>query len=148
MRYLITALITAGIVTGIFLYGKQVGAGQVQAEWTTERLNQDVAARAREHELLVKIEEQEKEQYENEQQNQRIIADLRAADVGLRNVISARAGTDNNPESITAAIANTARYRQLFGQCTERYAAMAERADAVNLQAHGLQGYVNIITSP
>lgn len=142
MKYLAIILATAGAIYGTFLFGQSVGAGQVQAEWTKERLEQTVAARAREHTLLARLAEQEKQQHENEQQNQRIIADSRAAIAGLRNVIAARAGTDNNPESVGQAVGAITTYRQLFTECTAEYASLAERADAVNLHAHGLLGYV------
>jgi hypothetical protein len=148
MKYLAIVLITAGAIVGTFFYGQSVGKGQVRAEWIADKLSQNVEARAREHELLDRLNKQEKQQYENEQTHKRIVADSRATIAGLRNVISARAGTDDNPESITQAIATTAQYRSLFSQCTTEYAAMAERADEINLQAHGLLGYVTAVITP
>lgn len=81
----------------------------------------------------------------NEIKLKSIIANSNATIIGLRNIIEQ--DSKQQSETIAAADARTATYRELFLTCSERYSRMARETDEVNLVVHGLQGYVRALDS-
>lgn len=134
-RVLAGALAVLALVAGLYFLGKHDGAEDVRADWNKERLA--LAQAAIEADRHARDEKQSMQQKLNEAQNaatereKALRADYAAAHAaarGLRDTVTALRGqlAAASPEACRAT-ADAALV--VFGECAERYRAVAEAAD-------------------
>lgn len=145
----IAALVVAVTLTAThwkaYIQGKNVVRTQMQAQV----LATEQAARKREHELIAARHQAEESYAALKRSTQRAVAGTQSELGRLRDAIAVRerqAANDPTPEPGTHAAATTE--RQLFGQCAETLAGMAQQADQLADQLSGLQGYVRSVCTP
>lgn len=138
------AVILAASHWKVYVAGKNAVLAQVQAE----ALSNEQAARAREQQLVAAKHKAEEEHAAFKLRTQRAVAGAQSELGRLRDVLATRqAATTATPSTGTDAAATTE--RQLFGQCAETLAGVAQQADQLAAQVIGLQGYIkNVCPAP
>ncbi|HLO65043.1 MAG TPA: DUF2514 family protein [Azonexus sp.] len=123
------------VIVGLYLLGRHDGAADVRADWNKEKLALTQAAieadkRARDQELSMqhKLNEAQNAATEREKALRADYAAAHAAARGLRDTVAALRGqlATASPEACRAT-ADAA--LAVFGECADRYRAVAEAAD-------------------
>lgn len=123
------------IVAGLYLLGRHDGAKDVEADWDKEKLvlaqaaiEADKRARAEEQSMQQKLNEAQNAATERDKALRADYAAVHAAARGLRDTVTALRGqlATASPEA-SRATADAA--LAVFGECADRYRAVAEAAD-------------------
>ena len=156
--------------------GQEQGAARVHAEWQAadnQRLQREKAAQAQAATARLAAEQEarrneqarqhqaERIAHETAQREESLRTALTRADAhnrGLLNTIAqlnkrtAASGIDlpgaAAPAAATACISEAATARQLLGQCSERYGAVAADAEQLRIQVIGLQDWISAQEGP
>lgn len=123
------------VVVGIFGFGWVKGAGSVQARWDKARAGQlqaviaaEQAARHKEQSMQQKLNEAQNAATEREKALRADYAAAHVAARGLRDTVAALRGQlATAPAEACRATADAA--LAVFGECSDRYRAVAEAAD-------------------
>lgn len=144
-RVLLAALVAVTLAAThwkAYVAGKNTVLAQVKAE----AMANEHAAREREHVLVTAKQKAEEAYVTLKRDTQRAVAGAQSELGRLRVVLDARqrqADSTAPPLPGTDAAATTE--RQLFGQCAETLAGVAQQADQLAAQVSGLQGYVSAV---
>lgn len=126
----------------VYIVGKNAVLEQVKAE----AMANEQAARAREHALVIAKQQAEESYVTLKRNTQRAVAGAQSELGRLRVVLDARQReATSTATTSTGTDAATAPERQLFGQCAETLAGVAQQADQLAAQVSGLQGYVSAV---
>jgi len=142
---LVVAVTLAATHWKAYIQGKTAVRTQMQAQV----LATEQAARAREHELIAARHQAEEAYAALKRSTQRAVAGAQSELGRLRDTLAQRqreATSDATTEPGTHAAATTE--RQLFGQCAETLAGVAQQADQLADQVSGLQSYVRHVCTP
>lgn len=142
-RVIFAALIALTLAAShwkVYIAGKNAVLAKVQAD----AMANEQAARAREQQLIAAKHKAEEDHAAFKLRTQRAVAGAQSELGRLRDVLAAReAAATATPSTGTDAAATTE--RQLFGQCAETLAGVAQQADQLAAQVTGLQGYVSAV---
>jgi DNA anti-recombination protein RmuC len=128
----------------VYVAGKNAVLSQVQAK----AMANEQAARAREQQLVAAKHKAEEDHAAFKRRTQRAVAGAQSELGRLRDTLAIRqaAATATPSAGVDAAAAPE---RELFGQCAETLAKVAQQADHLAAQVIGLQGYVSAVcTAP
>ena len=145
-RVVFAALVLAILATShwkAYVAGKSAVLTQVKAE----AMANERAAREREHALLADKQKAEEAYVTLKTNTQRAVAGAQSELGRLRVVLDARREAAATASTATGVDAAAAPERQLFGQCAETLAGVAQQADQLATQVSGLQGYVRAVCS-
>lgn len=150
MIWLRVGLIVAAVLA-IALAGYKVGSDRVQAKWDIERARQteirleaEQAARKEEQRRAEESQKIADDQSKRETEYRVRVAAAEQSLGGLRDTVArlnSRPAPGNAEAAGYAREARTA--RELLGTCSAEYRGLAAEADAVRIQAIGLQAWVN-----
>lgn len=144
--------LTLAIVVAVALAGTHwkayvEGKHTVQAEWNKQKLDAEIAARAKEQALVAEKQKAEEAYVQEKRKAARAAADARTELDQLRNALAAT----GQPGQVTAAgprINDRAGLEsELLGQCASALVSMAAEADRLEAWIVGLQGYVKNVCS-
>lgn len=146
-RVVFAVLIALTLATShwkVYVAGKNAVLAKVQAD----AMANEQAARAREQQLIAAKNKAEEDHAAFKRRTQRAVAGAQSELGRLRDVLATRQAAANATTSARTDAAATTE-RQLFGQCAETLAGMAQQADQLAVQVIGLQGYVSAVcTTP
>lgn len=146
-RVVFAVLIAVTLATShwkVYIAGKNAVLVKVQAD----AMANEQAARAREQQLIAAKHKAEENHAAFKRRTQRAVAGAQSELDRLRDVLTARQATADAAHSARTDAAATTE-RQLFGQCAETLAGVAQQADQLAAQVIGLQGYVSAVcTAP
>jgi uncharacterized protein HemX len=128
----------------VYVAGKHAVLAKVQAE----AMAKEQAAREREQQLVAAKHKAEEDHAAFKRRTQRAVAGAQSELGRLRDTLNDRqAASTATPSAGTDAAAPIE--RELFGQCAETLAGVAQQADQLAAQVSGLQSYVSAVcTAP
>lgn len=129
-KWVLVAGIIAGILAGCFYALKQArdsGYNEAVSEYTAKQLIAEQAARATEQKLNKQIEDAEHAGNLREQANKKLSGDLAVVSRKLRDTTTTMR-SKLSTDSIDAIRTTADAALTVFGECEERYTAMAENA--------------------
>jgi Tfp pilus assembly protein PilV len=126
----------------VYNAGKHATLAKVQAD----AIANEQAAREREQQLVAAKHKAEEEHAAFKRRTQRAVAGAQSELGRLRDTLAERQAAATATSSTGTDAAATTE-RQLFGQCAEALAGVAQQADQLATQVTGLQGYVSAVCS-
>jgi Tfp pilus assembly protein PilV len=142
-RVIFAVLVSITLATShwkAYVAGKHSTLAHIQAE----ALANEQAARAREQALVAAKHKAEEDHAAFKLRTQRAVAGAQSELVRLRDTLANRQ-TAATATTCTGTDAAATTERQLFGQCAEALAGVAQQADQLAAQVTGLQGYVSAV---